>query len=47
MTPKSLNCRLCGASFVPEFKNQEYCKVCLDYKWNDYDNIKKENGTTI
>jgi len=43
MILKTKNCRLCGCAFVPNFKEQIYCKVCLDYKWSSYDAVKKEN----
>jgi len=43
MTLKTQNCKLCHATFVPDFKEQIYCKVCLDYKWSSYDAVKMEN----
>ena len=35
MPLKTKPCHLCGASFVPEYKDQRYCKECLGV------NIKK------
>lgn len=28
MQPKTKICHYCGASFVPEYKNQTYCNEC-------------------
>lgn len=33
---KTKNCHLCGASFVPEHKEQRYCRECLGVNLNKH-----------